>query len=88
VTRKKTHDPPSQVALRGHLLGMTQTIDTDTLSDAERARLRAIVDRLRARRAREGEGRSTLSIVEAMLTRDTSRVGAGVLAYYIQTEGE
>jgi hypothetical protein len=59
-----------------------------TLTAAERARLRAIADRLRARPQRDGEGRATLSIVETMLVRDTSRVGAGVLSYYITKEGE
>jgi hypothetical protein len=59
-----------------------------TLTDAERAKLRAIADRLRARPRREGEGRATLGIVETMLTRDSTRVGAGVLSYYITKEGE
>jgi hypothetical protein len=67
---------------------MTLKNPDHTLTDAERAKLQAIADRLRARPRREGEGRATLSIVETMLIRDTSRVGAGVLTYFIQAEGE
>jgi hypothetical protein len=68
---------------------VTRLVNPDhTLTDAERARLKAIADRLRARPQRDGEGRATLGIVETMLVRDTSRVGVGVLGYYIQTEGE